>query len=194
MRARLALLVSGTVCELREVKLSDKPTALLAASPKGTVPVLVLPGGVVIDESIDIMRWALRQNDPENWLAREDACLIAANDGPFKHHLDRTKYQQRFGEDPAIHRAAALALLENLEARLAITANLSGEQRGLTDAAICPFIRQFAAIDRPWFDSLALPGVQRWLGYHLTSPLFDAAMLGVPVWREGEGAGFGLPA
>ncbi len=89
MRARMALWVAGIAVELREVKLAAKPPELLAASPKATVPVLVLAEGSVIDQSLDIMRWALARNDPEGWLAGDDAVLIAANDGPFKHHHDR---------------------------------------------------------------------------------------------------------
>ena len=99
MRARLALAISGTACELREVKLSNKPDALLAASPKGTVPVLVPQDEAVIDESIDIMRWSLSHSDPEGWLERDDKDLIAASDGPFKHALDRYKYPDRHGSD-----------------------------------------------------------------------------------------------
>ena len=106
MRARMALLVSGILCEIREVKLSDKPVEMLRASPKATVP--VLPDGGVIDESLDIMRWALRRHDPEDWLGGDDTALIAANDGAFKHHLDRYKYPDRHGSDAAEHRTAGL--------------------------------------------------------------------------------------
>ncbi|MFT4026588.1 MAG: glutathione S-transferase N-terminal domain-containing protein, partial [Novosphingobium sp.] len=119
MRARLALLASGTSCEIREVKLAAKPAEMLAASPKATVPVLVLPDGQVIDESLNIMRWALGRNDPLGWMERTDEASIAANDGAFKHHLDRYKYPERHGSDPAEHRAAGLAILAELEARLA---------------------------------------------------------------------------
>lgn len=176
MRARMALRVSGVAYESVEVKLRDKPAAMLAASPKGTIPVLVLPDGVVIDQSLDIMRHALAANDPEHWLAGDDADLIAANDGPFKHHLDRYKYPERHGSDPLEHRAAGLALLGVLEARLADAANLCGQARGLTDIALMPFVRQFAAVDRDWFDAQAIPNVQRWLARHLASPLFQQVM------------------
>ena len=172
MRARMALLVSGMPFEVREVKLSDKPAALLAASPKGTVPVLVLRDGTVIDESIDIMRWALQRHDPEDWLAGEDAALIAMFDGAFKLHLDRYKY----GDDPLADRAAGLAILEPLEGRLVGAANLCGEARAMTDIAIMPFVRQFAMVDRAWFDAQPLPRVQDWLARHMASPLFIAAM------------------
>jgi len=176
MRARLALRVSETPVEIREVSLRDKPAAMLAASPKGTVPVLVLPGGEVIDESLDIMRWALARNDPEGWLDGDDPALIAANDGPFKHHLDRTKYPDRHASDPTEHRAAALEILGALEQRLSISAYLCGSRQTLTDAAILPFVRQFAAIDLAWFDAQPLPRLQHWLATQLASPLFLSIM------------------
>lgn len=176
MRARMALLVSGMRFELHEVSLRDKPAAMLAASPKGTVPVLVLPDKRVIDQSLDIMRHALAQNDPEHWLAGDDAALIAANDGPFKHHLDRYKYPDRHHGDPIEHRTAGLALLADLDARLVVTTNLCGERRTLTDIALMPFVRQFAAVDRNWFDAQPVPGVRRWLDAHIASPLFVSAM------------------
>ncbi len=120
MRARLALVSSGSACVLREVKLSNKPKELIEASPKATVPVLVL-GGEVIDESLDIMRWALTRNDPEGWLLADAACaekLISENDGPFKHHLDRYKYPERHAADPIEHCAAGLEILGRLGHRL----------------------------------------------------------------------------
>ena len=172
MRARMALLVSGATFDIREVRLSDKPAALLAASPKGTVPVLVLSDGTVIDESIDIMRWALQRHDPEDWLAGEDAALIATFDGAFKAHLDRYKY----GDDAVTHQAAGLAMLHDLEDRLAGGTNLCREARAMTDIAIMPFVRQFAMVDRAWFDALPLPRVQDWLARHMASPLFIAGM------------------
>jgi glutathione S-transferase len=187
MRARMALWVAGITVELREVKLAAKPPALLAASPKGTVPVLVLSDGTVFDESLDIMRWTLGKNDPEGWLAGEDAALIAANDGPFKHHLDRAKYPGRYEEDGVTeHRAAALALLAPLEARLESAPFLCGDARSLTDIALFPFIRQFAAIDPAWFAAQPLPHVQGWLEGLLASELFAAVMPKFAVWQTGD--------
>ncbi len=187
MRARMALWVAGVTVELREVKLAAKPPALLAASAKGTVPVLVLADGRVIEESLDIMRWALTRHDPEGWLAGEDAALIAANDGPFKHHLDRAKYPGRYEEDGATdHRAAALALLEPLGTRLARARYLCGETRSLADIALLPFIRQFAAIDPEWFAAQPLPELQAWLADLLASDLFAAIMPKFAPWREGD--------
>ena len=137
MRARLALAVSNTACTLREVKISAKPAAMLTASPKGTVPVLVQADGTVIDESLDIMRWALTQRDPEDWLARDDPALIARNDGAFKHDLDRYKYPERHGSDALVHRETGLAFLRALDDRLADAAQLCGPVRGLADARSC---------------------------------------------------------
>lgn len=184
MRARLALAVSGARCDLREVTLSAKPAAMLAASAKGTVPVLVLPDGRVIDESLDIMRWALSQRDPEDWLARDDAALIAANDGAFKRDLDRYKYPDRHGVDATVHRDNGLDFLRRIDARLADAGQLCGTARGLADAAIMPFVRQFAAVDRAWFDAQPLRHVHTWLAGHLASDLFAAIMMRVAVVAE----------
>ncbi len=187
MRARVALVVSGTACELREVKLADKPQAMLDASPKGTVPVLVLPDGTVIEESIDVMHWALARNDPEGWLERDDAELIARNDGPFKHALDRYKYPNRYDDcDPLPHREAGLAFLRELDARIGVQGQLCGARRGLADAAIFPFVRQFANHDRKWFDAQDLPHLHPWLAGHLDSPLFATVMRREKPWQPGD--------
>jgi glutathione S-transferase len=185
IRARLALLVSGMTCEIREVKLSAKPAAMLVASHKGTVPVLVMADGV-IDESIDIMRWALARSDPAGWLDRDDPSLISLFDAAFKHHLDHYKYPSRHQSDPAEHRTAGLALLETLEARLEAQANLCGDATGLADAAVFPFVRQFARVDQAWFDALLLPALQQWLACHLGSALFAAAMQRFDPWNAGD--------
>ncbi|MEG3177145.1 glutathione S-transferase [Sphingomonas sp. RB3P16] len=185
MRARLALLVSGTPFELREVVLRDKPAAMLAASPKGTVPVLVCSDGRVIDESLDIMRWALARGDPEGWLAGDDTALLDLFDTQFKHHLDRFKYAERHAADPLVHRDAALALLERLEARLAVQPNLCGTAPALTDMALLPFVRQFAAVDPAWFAAQPIASVQAWLARHVASPLFARAMVRLAPWVPG---------
>lgn len=184
MRARLALAVSGTRFELREVKLAAKPAAMLAASPKGTVPVLVLPDGRVIDESLDIMRWALAASDPDGWLKHDDAGLIAANDGPFKQDLDRYKYAERHDSDPLVHRTRGLRFLRQLDALLAT----GGRLEGLSAAAILPFLRQFAAIDRAWFAAQPLPHLAPWLARHVASDLFQSIMRRVPPWSPGSAA------
>jgi len=186
MRARMALWISSTSCELREVKLAEKPEAMLAASNKGTVPVLVLPDGEVLDESLDVMRWALGRNDPEGWLAGDDPELLDQIDGPFKHHLDRYKYWTRYGSDPDEHRSAALEILRGLDARLAGQAQLCGGSRSFADMASFPFIRQFANHDRSWFDALPLPHLQRWLSDHLQSDIFAAIMAKHKPWKPGD--------
>jgi glutathione S-transferase len=186
MRARLALAVSGTRVELREVRLSAKPAALLSASPKGTVPVLVLADGTVIDESLDIMRWALARHDPESWLARDDAELIATCDTMFKYALDRYKYPARYGVDPLAHRETGLEFLRVIDARLATRAQSCGPTRGMTDAAIMPFVRQFAAVDPPWFDTQPLPHLKTWLSGHIESALFNAIMLRSAPWSPAD--------
>ncbi|GGD55317.1 glutathione S-transferase [Erythrobacter arachoides] len=186
IRARLALAISQTPCTLREVHLARKPAAMLAVSPKATVPVLVDGDGTVLDESIDIMRWALTRNDPEGWLDRDDAALIAQNDGPFKHDLDRYKYPERHDADAAVHRQRGLAFLVTLDARLSGSRHLCGPNRGMTDAAIMPFVRQFAGVDKLWFAAQSIPGVQRWLAGHLASPLFATVMTRVAPWTPGD--------
>lgn len=186
MRARMALWVAGIAVELREVKLAAKPPELAKASPKATVPVLVLPDGTVIDESLAIMRWALALHDPEGWLAGDDAALIATNDGPFKHHLDRAKYPGRYDEDSADHRAEGLALLRPLETRLEAAPQLCGSARSLTDMALFPFVRQFAHIDRDWFAAQPLPRLQAWLEQHIASDLFASIMPKFAPWKAGD--------
>ncbi|RKF18259.1 glutathione S-transferase [Altericroceibacterium spongiae] len=185
MRARLALHVSETQCEVREILLRDKPEAMLEASPKGTVPVLILGDGTVVDESIEIMRWALARNDPQGWLEGDDTELLTANDGPFKHHLDRYKYETRHNSDPIEHRRAALAILQQLEERLAAQPYLCGKKETLTDMAIRPFIRQFAATDREWFNAQPLPRLQAWLDAFLQSELFASVMVKRAQWQPG---------
>ncbi|PHR21744.1 MAG: glutathione S-transferase [Sphingopyxis sp.] len=189
MRARMALLVSETPVRLREVVLRDKPEEMIAASPKGTVPVLVLPDGQVIDESLAIMRWALEQDDPQDWLDGEAAAaeLIAEADGPFKHHLDRYKYPVRYDNvDPLEHRAGGQAFLVKLDSLIQESGQLMGERPTLADHAIFPFVRQFANNDRDWFDGLPLPALQKWLADHLASPLFKTTMQKYPQWQSGD--------
>jgi glutathione S-transferase len=187
MRARMAIAVSGVKVELREVVLRDKPPELVDASAKATVPLLVLPNGEVIDESLDIMHWALRQNDPGNWLAADDKGLIQQNDTSFKSALDRYKYPHRYGlEDGIAYRDAGMTILSQLDERLREHAFLSGNARGLTDIAIFPFIRQFAATDQSWFDAQPLPNLRHWLDHHLASDIFAGIMHRFPRWQAGD--------
>ena len=181
MRARLALLVTGQAVELREVSLRAKPAELLEASSKGTVPVLVLPDGTVMEESLVIMRWALEQADPQGWLRGDSAeteALIAENDGPFKHHLDRFKYPDRYpGETSAPHRLAALAMLQRWNQRLTAGGWLLGKAPCLADWALLPFVRQFRLADPEGF--VAEPGLdalRAWLAGFEHSELFQRVM------------------
>jgi glutathione S-transferase len=187
MRARLALASSRLAYELREVVLRSKPPELLAASPKGTVPVLVLPGGDVIDESLDVMLWALRQHDPDGWLAGDFnsmMALIAGNDGDFKQHLDRYKYPnryadehsddaQRFGES---HRAAGATWLASLQHQLREQNFLFGNRASLADMAVLPFVRQFAHTDAVWFATQPWPQLAEWLAHFEASALYQGVM------------------
>lgn len=196
MRARMALMIAGITCELREVKLANKPPELLETSPKATVPVLALSDGKVLDESIQIIRWALAQNDPENWLSGDEAELIARNDGPFKHHLDRYKYPTRYPDEAGPdtetfrydHRAHGHKFLSVLNDRLQSQPYLTGSKRALADIAIFPFIRQFANTDRDWFDEQSLVPLQEWLEGHLASDLFASIMGKYAPWQAGDEA------
>jgi glutathione S-transferase len=184
MRARMAVAVSGLIVELREIVLRDKPPELLAISPKATVPVLVTCDGEVLEESLDIMRWALAQNDPQNWLSDIDEDLISANDGPFKQALDRYKYPHRYGlPDGETFRGEALVHLQRLNQILLDKPYLGGASVSLTDIAIFPFVRQFAATDRVWFDGQPLSGIKKWLDDLVNSTLFENSMQRYPQWN-----------
>ena len=193
MRARMAIAVSATPVRLREILLRDKPEEMLSVSSKGTVPVLVI-GEQVIDESLDVMDWALARNDPEGWRARIDNALIAENDGPFKHHLDRYKYSTRYEDaDAQTHRATGFAFLLKLEARLTDQNYLHGAERGFSDIAIFPFVRQFRIADKDWFDAAPIANVQRWLAGLMESALFASVMEKYPLWKE-TGAEYSFPS
>ena len=191
MRARLAIAASGVRCELREVVLRDKPAALLAASPKGTVPVLV-EGDTIIDQSLDIMLWALRRHDPQHWLAPKRGtladmlALIAACDGDFKPALDAYKYPERTpGADAGAARAQGASFMQQLEAHLHAAPALFGPHPALADAALAPFVRQFAQVDRAWFDAQPWPRLQAWLAQTVGGARFEQAMVRHPPWRAG---------
>jgi glutathione S-transferase len=195
MRARLALLSSGQSFELREIVLSQKPPEMLAASPKGTVPVLLLPDGQVIEQSLEVMQWTLQLADPDHWLpqdathATHEAELIARCDAPFKADLDRYKYPNRYAlPDGSVHRAQGAEFLQALEVRLAVTQFLSGTHFGLADAAIAPFVRQFAHTDPQWFAAQTWPRLQGWLQAFEDSTLFAQAMVKVRQWAPGQPA------
>ena len=197
MRARLALIVSEQTVALREIVLRDKPDAFLQASPSASVPCMILPDDTVIDESLDIMIWALKQTDPLDWLpprgaAFDDAMkLISECDGAFKTALDGYKYapldERKNVSDSAIaHRASAMIFIEQLDGRLALSAGLAGDRLSLLDAAIAPFIRQFANVDAEWFASQNVPHLQDWLTAFTTSDLFSCIMQKYEPWKAGD--------
>ncbi|WP_439124775.1 glutathione S-transferase [Marivita sp.] len=187
IRARMAVLSAGLEVELREIKLKDKPQAFLSSSPSATVP--NLQAGVLnLDESLDIMHWALGQSDPDGLLNMPNIgeTLIAQNDGPFKSALDHTKYAVRYPDlDPQSEQAKASEFIQSLETRLAMQAFLTGDSPTLADIAIFPFVRQFAHIDRAWFDAQPWPHVILWLDGFLQSADFQKAMTKIPVWEDG---------
>lgn len=188
MRARLAMLQANRRFQTFEIVMRDKPAALLALSPKGTVPVLHLPDGNVLEESLDIMRWAFNA-DPEGWWSRaqsdENLALLRTNDGEFKRQLDRYKYPDRYPQETAPRetaRAQAVeALLLPLESRLLDQRYLGGTAPCATDLAIFPFVRQFAAVEPAWFANQPLPASQAWLAGWLGSHLFEVCMTKQPV-------------
>lgn len=187
MRARMGLRSAGITCELREIVLRDKAPEFLETSPKGTVPVLVA-GETVLEESFDIMRWALGGNDPEGLLdmPAEGMELIAECDGPFKTALDRYKYHTRHASNPETERRFAAGFVRKLETKLAENAFLYSNSARLADLAIAPFIRQFANTDRGWFDAQPWPNVLRWLVDFENSDRFTAIMNKYPRWEAGD--------
>jgi glutathione S-transferase len=206
MRARLAITASGLSCELREVMLRDKPRALLDVSPKATVPVLVTGNSQVLEQSLDIMLWALEENDPQKWLspAQQDLDamlrLIAECDDDFKPYLDRYKYPQRYANENSgdegngdAHRDAAAVWLYGLDSRLESQPFLFGGHAALADMAIAPFVRQFARVDADWFEAQPWPKLQAWLQVWLDSELFSRVMGKFPVWIPGA-TGVRFPA
>lgn len=194
MRARLALQVAGIRVELREIILKNKPAELLLASPKATVPVLALPDGGVIDESRDIMLWALLQHDPQHWLAKKSELydeairLIDQNDFDFKPNLDAYKYTDRYPETAEYYRQQGETFLQQLEDRLTQHTYLMSDQINLADMAVFPFIRQFAHVDIDWFNQSAYIGLQRWLSGFLDAHWFASVMHKYPVWQRGDAA------
>ncbi len=192
MRARLAIKMSGIKLELREIELKNKPAHMLEISPKGTVPVVCLNDEQVLDESFDIMLWALTHKDPEGWMypgqptLLDDALmLIDKNDNEFKKHLDHYKYSVRFPESSEVsYREQGEKFLTELESRLGRTGFLVGRRFGLADAAIAPFIRQFAHVDKAWFDQSPYEHVKAWLSEFLESTLFKSVMVKYKPWEE----------
>jgi glutathione S-transferase len=194
IRARMAIVAAGATCILREVSLADKPAEMLQVSPKATVPVMVLPNGgveaaLILEESLDIMAFVLGRNDPKGWLKGVDdanIAWVARNDSEFKYHLDRYKYPDRYACDSSGSRASGLAILLDLNDRLRETGFLVVNQCSLVDAAIFPFVRQFAAVDAAWFAAQEIPNVQAWLAGLCAGSIFNAAMVTFPKWRPND--------
>jgi len=191
MRARLAIVNSAITIELREVVLRDKPSQLLAISPKATVPVLELITGEILEESLDIIYWALSINDPDHWvipdLMNDIKQLIHCNDGEFKYYLDRYKYADRYPENNELfYRGKAESFVSELEKRLSQHTFLCSNQCSLADMAIFPFIRQFANVDIHWFQSSKYQHLNQWLNNHLQSELFTSIMQKYPAWQAGD--------
>lgn len=187
IRGRMCLYKAGFTIELREIELKNKPVQMLQASPKGTVPVLILPDGSVIDESLDIMKWALEQRDPDGWLNGDKAemeFLIDRNDIRFKQALDRYKYPSRYpNEDCTKAREICTEILSELNVRLEKHQQILSNNITIVDIALFPFIRQFAFVDKSWFNNLPVPHLQKWLQEHLDSALFKAIMIKFRIWE-----------
>ncbi len=186
MRARLAIYVANIAVEIRQISLRNKPAHLLQVSPKGTVPVLVLQTGVVIEQSLDIMFWALQQDDPCDWLDADFGkmqVLITENDTHFKQVLDRYKYPERYPQLTQTHyRQQGEIFLQQLEVLLNQHIYLLKDSISLADMAIFPFVRQFAAVDSAWFESSNYPKLQNWLNNLLGSALFERVMKKQPTY------------
>jgi len=182
IRARMALKHAGIEYEHREVVLRDRPPQMMEISPKGTVPVLALADGEVLEESMDIMLWC----SPPEWLVGDWQALVEVNDGRFKENLDRYKYPNRFEEEenPEAYRDEVLKILRQYERRLGESRYFCGPELSIADVALAPFVRQFANTDRAWFDGQELPNVQKWLGGMVASELFTESMGKFEQWRE----------
>ena len=191
MRARMAIHISDQRCELREVLLRDKPPSMLQYSAKGTVPVLILQDGKVIDESLDVIDWALNLNDPDDWQRSKDKEktkeLIKINDGEFKYHLDRYKYSKRYdNEDPEFHRKKCLKFIESINNELNNSEYIFDDNISYADIVLLPFIRQFRIADIEWFDSLPYNNLKKWLSSFLDSYLLNSIMKKYDLWKEGD--------
>jgi glutathione S-transferase len=188
MRARMALKYAGIQVEHREIEFRNKPQSMLLVSPKGTVPVLCVDG-LVLDQSLDIMRWALEKSDPDAWgkVDKEASQIwIEKNDGPFKVLLDQYKYPNRFPDlnQGDVLNSALELMLKPMESALQSSQYLMGNKMSLVDVAIFPFIRQFAAVNPQHFEGLSLPSVKVWLNHHLDSELFNSVMDKHPAWID----------
>lgn len=193
MRAHMALKKSGIKVELREVKLSDMPEEATTISPKATVPILVLPDGSFIDESLDIVKWALEQNDPDKWLGEnkehllDTEMLVETNDFSFKEDLDHYKYADRHPEQTELeYRQACEEFIEELEEMLTENNYLLSDQLTAADISVFSFVRQFSMVDKDWFDQAPYPKVQRWLDEIVSSEFFQSVFQKHALWQRGD--------
>ncbi len=188
----MALSYAGVAVEIREISLKQKPASMLQVSPKGTVPVLVLTDGIVLEQSLDIVNWALLQSDRDDWALQADLnardltdTLIASNDGEFKKALDQYKYAIRFPENPPeIYRAQGELFLTRLENLLQKTTYLCRDKLSKADIAIFPFVRQFSMVDEAWFENAQYPKLKAWLNGLINSELFCGVMQKYPTWLD----------
>lgn len=193
MRAHMALKKSAIEVELREVDLNNMPQQALKISAKATVPVLVLDDETFIDESWDIVKWALQQNDPDNWLGEQGEFLLDAemlvetNDFSFKEDLDHYKYADRFpAQSEQDYRQACEEFIVELEEKLADSQYLLADRLTLADIGVFPFIRQFSLVDKDWFDMSPYPNVRRWLNEITSSLLFNKVFEKHELWKAGD--------
>jgi glutathione S-transferase len=189
MRARMALAYAGIAVEIREISLREKPASMLAISPKGTVPVMQ-SDDLVLEQSYDIMKWALKQSDPDQWLSAETESVIdewvEKNDGPFKKLLDQYKYPDRY-PDISLEETLSQAIssfLGPINEQLKKSTYLLGSKISLADIAIFPFVRQFAMVNSEWIDQSGLNYLKQWLNEHIESPLFLSVMQKYPTWQD----------
>ncbi len=188
IRARMTLQYAGIQVEHREIELRNKPQSMLTASPKGTVPVLIV-GDLVLDQSVEIIRWALQQSDPDNWGEVDDVAAqiwIERNDGPFKVLLDQYKYPNRHPNliQDEVFGAAIALMLKPMNDALESSQYLVGNQQSWLDIAIFPFIRQFSMVNIERFNQLPFLALKRWLTEHLHSQLFHSIMHKHPIWID----------
>jgi len=192
MRARIAIFKAKQTVYLRDLVLSNKPSEMMKASPKGTVPVLVLANGTVIEESLEVMLWAFQQADPDNLMhnhinnAQSDMLmLINEFDTDFKTALEQYKCAKRYQEKNIIQqRELCQQYLERLEQRLTKHLFLMSDKESLADIALLPFIRQFAKVERQWYLQSPYPNVRQWLNNYLQSPMFTKVMATHPLWAD----------
>lgn len=192
MRARLAIFKAQQTVLLRDLVLSNKPAEMIAVSPKGTVPVLVLTNGRVIEESLEVMLWALQQTDPDDLFHCDDEgalpvmlSLISTFDNDFKTSLEAYKCAKRYQEYNVDEcRIVCLQYIEQLEQRLTEHRFLMSDKESLADIALVPFIRQFARVERQWYLQSPYPKVRRWLNSYLQSPVFTKVMAKHPLWVD----------